>query len=556
MLWSANRGFDLGDEGLYMLSLSDPEHYKVLAHGYFLNKVLPISEFTIPVSRTISIFLELSAGLVFTFGLFKWLRQRVAQVSFWAIWALVLLGSFQSILARCVSYNDLVNFFGLTSAGTLLYALTLDNGKKQFLLLVASAFLLTFCTVFKAPVTISLSLLFLGLITFYGNNSKKSQFLKALGAWVIGATITAIAYTALYNGLCWMDVIAQVKATADLLNYRPSDLVLMYVIYDGLPNLIFVGGGAGIFALVQFVTKRAIPSQPIIGFIIAATTVIVIGQWAIETFKILLVPEEQAIYFYLWEIIGVVLYLLYQLNKQTEGALKRQLMLVALFLLALPVAMIGGTNGFITETLPTFFIPWFGVIALALLHLNHRGLPAIKQYILVSIVTIASLLQFIESKVSHPFGTAMSTSIFAQKVPIQSKDGILVDKPTLEYLGKYLSLMKQHSVYAQTPIIGLNYMPGLVYLTGGYSPGAPFYIYHPDFNHYNCHFINQTAQLGVRPVIMYRSSTQPEVLECLKNAGFGFPEDYTAAEPIPDPYSNVYEDEGATDGMLYVFFPN
>lgn len=556
MLWSANRGFDLGDEGLYMLSLSDPEHYQVLAHGFFLNKILPISEFTIPVSRTISICLELSAGLVFSLGLYKWLKQRVASVSFWAMWAVVLLGSFQSILARCVSYNDLVNYFGLTSAGTLLYALTLDYGKKQFLLMVVSAFLLTFCTVFKAPVTISLSVLFLGLGTFYADGSKAKQLLKTLAAWAIGAGFTVLAYTVLYSGLGWIDVIAQVKATADLLNYRPSDLVLMYVIYDGLPNMIFIGGGAGVFALVQLISKRALPAKPIMGFTLATVAVMLLGNWAIDRFKILLVPEEQAIYYYLWLVIGVVLYLLHLLYKHTNSDEKKQQMLVALFLLALPIAMIGGTNGFITETLPTYFIPWFGFLAMALLYLNREALPAAKHSILIGIVAIATSLQFIESKVMHPFGTANSASIFAQKVSLNTNDGILVDKPSLEYLGKYLSLIRPHHVNAQTPIIGLNYMPGLVYLAGGYSPGAPFYIYHPDFNNYNCHFINQTAKLGVRPVIMYRSSARPEVLDCLKNAGFGFPEDYTAAEPIPDPYGNVYEDEGATDGMLYVFFPN
>lgn len=555
MLWSTNRGFDLGDEGLYMLSLSNPEHYKVLAHGFFLNKVLPISEFTIPVSRTISIFMETSAGLVFSFGLYKWLKQHIATVSFWAIWAMVLLGSFQSILARCVSYNDLINFFGLASAGTLLYGLSLSNGKSRFYSLVASSFLLTFCTVFKAPATISLSVLYLVLATFYANGPKLPQFLKALAAWILGTCITVVAYTALYNGLGWVDVIAQVKHTADLLNYRPSDLVLMYLIYDGIPNLIFVGTAAGLFALVQHIANLAMPSKPLSGFVVATSAVVILGYWAINKFKVLLVPEEQSIYFYLWLVIGAVLYVLYQIYKRVDKRDSRQQMLVALYLLALPVAMIGGTNGFITETLPTYFIPWFGFLAFALLYTTSKGLPTAKLCIIVGIVALANTFQFIESKILHPFGTALSASIFAQKVPINNKDGILVDKTSSEFFGKYLALTKQHNVGTQTPIIGLNYMPGLVYLAGGYSPGAPFYIFHPDFNNYNCHFINQTAKADIRPVIIKRSSVQPGVLECLNNAGFGFPNSYTAAEPIPDPYSEVFEDKGSNDGMLYLYFP-
>mgnify|MGYP006176884931 CR=1 FL=1 len=43
-----------------------------------------------------------------------------------------------------------------------------------------------------------------------------------------------------------------------------------------------------------------------------------------------------------------------------------------------------------------------------------KGLPAAKHYIMIGVVAIATSLQFIESKVMHPFGTAMSASIFAQ----------------------------------------------------------------------------------------------------------------------------------------------
>ncbi len=556
MLWSTNRGFDLGDEGLYMLSLSDPEHYKVLAHGYFLNKLLPISKFTIPISRTISICLELAGGLVFSWGLFKWLSSRLSSVSFWAIWALVLLGSFQSILARCVSYNDLVNFFGLTSAGVLLYSLAIPTGKKQLLLWALSAFLLTFCTIFKAPVTISLSVLFITVATIYGDSAKMHQFGRALVTWIFGATFTALTYTILYSGFGWIDLIAQVKQTADLLNYRPSDLVLMYIIYDGLPNLIFVGIGAGVFALVSYVAKRIAPSQQLLGFVLAAGIVITLGKWGINQFKILLVPEEQAIYFYLWLVIGVVLFLLHQLYRQSLSTHRKPLIVIALFLLALPVAMIGGTNGFITETLPTYFIPWFGLSAIAIVYLANKELPFVKYPILITILAVATTLQFVESKMIHPFGTANSSSIFEQNEGLYTKDGILVDKPTMIFLDKYMAVMQQHKVDAHTPIIGLNYMPGLVYLAGGYSPGAPFYIYHPDFNNYNCHFINQSAAAGIQPVVMYRNSTQLEVMQCLEQAGLGFPDSYTAAPPIPDPYAEVYEDKDVTDGLLYIFFPN
>lgn len=556
MLWSTNKGFDLGDEGLYMLSLSDPEHYKVLAHGYFLNKVLPIKEFTIPISRTISIGLELAGGLVLSWGVYRWLTNRISGTSFWAIWALVLMGSFQSILARCVSYNDLINFFGLASAGVLLASLSYNNGRKQSLLWVLSAFLLTFCTIFKAPVTISLSVLFFAVITFYGEGKKLHNLGKALGAWVAGAALTIIAYTILYGGFGWMDIIAQVKATADLLNYRPIDLVLMYVIYDGLPNLLFVGAGIGVFAFCSYAGKLIAPHYPTPIFIVAASITTALGIWAISAFKILLVPEEQDIYPYLWMAMGVVLYLLFQLYRETKKTQQKGMMPIAYFLLALPVAMIGGTNGFITETLPTFFMPWFGFVAVALVCLKKANLSFAKHSIIIALLAMVTSLQFIESKLSNPFGLPSEGTIFAQKIPLPGKDGLLVDKMTFEYLGHYRAIMQQHHVGANTPILAMNYMPGLVYLAGGYSPSAPFYIYHPDFNEYNCFFIHQTAAMATRPVIMYRTSIQPEVMACLKDAGFGFPENYTASVPILDPYAQVYENAGATDQQLYIYFPN
>lgn len=557
MLWSANKGFDLGDEGLYMLSLAEPERYPVLAHGYFLNRILPIADFTIPISRTISIVLELCGGLVFSWGLYKWLKNLWPGASFMAVWALVLMGSFQSILARCVSYNDLINFFGLASAGVLLASFSFQHGKKQFFLWMLSAFLLTFCTVFKAPVAISISFLFFTVAIFYGQNSKLRNLSRAIAAWFAGSLLTALAYTLLYNGFGWMDIIVRVKETADLLNYRPIDLVLMYVIYDGVPTMVFMGLGISLYILCSYIGRRVAPHQPLAVFLFTGAVTIIIGVWAIKRFKVLLIAEEQDVYHYLWIVTGIVLLVLGNVYKAMEAAKRKDGIVITLFLLALPIAMIGGTNGFIIETLFAFWIPWFGLIGAGLGYLTTVNFSWPKYYVLLGGLAIATGFQFYHSKVLHPFGLPNNQSLWHQTTPLKGKDHLMASADVVEYFTNFQSVLKSKGVEPNSPIAALNYMPGLVYLAQGYSPGAPFYLYSADFVSYNCHFLNLSSQtLQLPPVLMYRSSIYafPIMMSCLNQEQWDFPKNYVPVR-LYDPYDAVYEHEDFNNDTLYIWVP-
>ncbi len=558
MLWSTNKGFDLGDEGLYMLSLSDPEHYKVLAHGYFLNKVLLIGEFTIPISRIISICLELAGGIVFSWGVYRWLASRLSGVSFWAIWALVLIGSFQSILARCVSYNDLINFLGLTSAGVLLASFSFESVKKQTLLWVLSAFLLTFCTLFKAPVTISLSILYFGMAIFYGPGKKLPKLAKAAAAWVVGAALTMIAYTILYNGLGWTDVISHVKATADLLNYRPIDLVLMYVIYDGTPNLVFIGLGIGIYWLCYTMIKSVAPNRTLLAFLFSGAISTAVCYGAIIGLKQLLIREEQPVYFYLWVVINVLIVLVYNAYKQIAPQVRKEVFILMLFLIALPFAMIGGTNGFITETLFAFWIPWFGLAAICLQWLASVGFSAVKYYVLLGATVLATSMQFHYSKVLRPFGVPNNQSIWDQTTLLAGKDNLMLSPDLVEYFQSFQAALDAKNVKPNTPIVAFNYMPGLVYLAQGYSPGAPFYLYGNDFVRYNCHFLKTAGEtIQQPPIILYRTSTFafPRHFTCIKKGIWHNIKGYSE-QTIFDPYDAVYEHEDYNNDSLYIWIPN
>jgi hypothetical protein len=557
MLWSTNKGFDLGDDGLYMLSLSDPEHYKVLAHGYFLNKVLPIGEFTIPISRTISICLELAGGLVFSWGVYRWLAARLSGVSFWAIWALVLIGSFQSILARCVSYNDLINFFGLTSAGVLLASLSIESGKKQTLLWLLSAFLLTFCTIFKAPVTISLSVLYFAVTTFYGHGKKLTNLAKATAAWVAGAALTVISYTIIYNGLGWTDIIAQVKATADLLNYHPIDLVLMYVIYDGTPSLIFIGLGLAVYWMCYTMIKSVAPNRKLLTFLFSGAISTAVCYGAIIGLRGFLIREEQPVYFYQWVVINVLIVLVYNAYKQIPPQVRKEVVILILFLFTLPVAMIGGTNGFIIETLFAFWIPWFGLAAICLLWLASSGFSAVRYYVLLGAMVLATSIQFHYSKVLHPFGLPNNQSIWDQTTPLAGKDKLMLSPDVVQYFQSFQAKLGVKNVKPNTPIVAFNYMPGLVYLAQGYSPGAPFYLYGNDFVRYNCHFLMAAGEtIQQPPIILYRTSTFafPRHFTCIKQGIWHNIKGYSE-QTIFDPYDAVYEHEGYNNDSLYIWIP-
>lgn len=554
MLWSTNRGFDIGDEGLYMLSLNDPERYSVLAHGQFFSTILPIDQFTVPLSRTISIVLELIGGLVFSLGLHRWLSTQLNyRTSFWFVWAIVLTGSFHSLFARCVSYNDIIYFLGLSAAGVLLFSFSIRSILPRLLFWVVSFALVTFCTVFKSPVAISLSLLFLVVVGLSDNKTRLKNFGLGILALLAGGGVTIGLYTLLYSGYAWADVIIQVKQTADLLNYRPIDLILMYLIYDGIPNIVFLGIGAAMFGFTKHMLNTNTQLSALSTFAIAALASIVVGVAAITQFDTLLIPEERIAYPYLWLLMGIMLMLAYHLISSSSET-KNSTWVVLGFLFALPIGMIGGTNGFITETLFTFWIPWFGVVAVGLSLLQEKEISFVKYPIIPLTLGLSMVMLFVETKVLHPFGIPENEDLFTQDMVFEGIDGLLLDDKSYQYFTSIQDLVKEHHNSEHPAILAMNYTPGLVYLTNGYSPGAPFYMFHEDFNDYNCQNIENARLDKVRPIIIYRTSTQADVEQCITNAGWGFPDEYTT-EAIVDPYTTTHEDAETTDGKLYLAFP-
>lgn len=546
MLWATDKGFDLGDEGLYMLALAEPDRYRVIAHGYVLNQLLPFDPFTIPVSRTISIVLELLGGLVFSMGIVNWSKHQLPkQIPFLFIWAFVLLASFQSILARCVSYNDIAYFLGLCAGGTLLFSW----GKKPipyWLLKVLSATCIGLAFIFKAPVTISLSVLFLGYSTLMGERSNLVNFFQSLLSLIVGFMVAAGLLTILYKGTDWWTVVTSVKETADLLNYSPLGLLGMYLIYDGTPNLVFLVLGLVSFGVSNALFSRFNLSDAMV-FVLSATLTTVIGAVCIHRFEVLLIPEERPVYLFLWMVMLSIGYLLFRVNLRSHV----QPWITIIFLLLIPLAIIGGTNGYITESLFSFWIPWFAVIAVAL-HLLQEDLPKLRYQFITGILIVAVAIQFIYSKVLNPFGMPKHTWLAQQSHPIPGPDGLKVDAFTKGYFETFYNALDKANVQPADPIIGLNYMPGLVYLAKGYSPAAPFFVYDAFFDNYNCHFINK---INVKPkAILLRSTVTDVTMDCVRERFPEFPKQYKLIK-FEDPYATVYEYEEPGDGLLYFYYP-
>lgn len=549
MIWSVNRGFDIGDEGLYMLSLKDPEQYSVLAHGHYLNFLLPIKEFTIPISRSISIVLELLGGSIFSYGAYQWLQKKTTfHVPFFLLWSIVLAMSFQSILARCVSYNDIGYFAALSAGGMFLYGFSTIGG-KQLLAWALSGFFAASCFVVKPPISISLGILFvLYLLVQYRSFGTKNIF-KTIGSVALGYLIAFGGLSIMYQGLGWMDVVTKVKGTADLLNYSPLDLVLMYLIYDGTPNLVFLGIGIALFFGLRFLLDRAI-GKGIKPFIISLSSTLIVGYILIHYWSILLVLEERPVYFYLWSILISTIASLSYIPKH----ILRQNLVTLLFIIALPLTVIGGTNGYITESLFAFWIPWAAVIGLGVWYLAER--QSLPKAVIASVVVVLSLsAQFTYSKVLHPFGMPSDVTLLQQTQKVKGKDGLLVDTRTKIYFDTLQTIFHQNVLDNGVPIIALNYTPGLVYLVNGFSPGAPFYIYDSSFDTYNCHFMELSKQKYGQPVFLMRSTVPEGTMTCLTDLFQGFPDNYREPIIIDDPYYEVYEHDGYGDSKLYVYLP-
>ncbi|RIL04850.1 MAG: hypothetical protein DCC71_12520 [Proteobacteria bacterium] len=538
MLLGANRGLDVGDDGVFLFSLNEPalspplfEFYKLLGH------LDPPPRFDFLDIRLLRIAAELAATLALALAAFGWARARFASVAasgFAPILLVALLGSLLGVGARGFGYNDATNVV-LFAAGACLFRLLAEpRGARALAWSAAAGFAIGFQLFVKFPS----ALLLLGVagcgVAWLPGAGWRGR--AAIGAALLAGAAAAIGLFVLSNGgvaplvAKWRDA-QQLNRIA---GYGVREILAVYYHHDNgshVNGLRLWASVAAVFAAARWWLRgrpdagdRALAVALAVGAAVLAW-----GSWTYHAVNVhptlvflfclvvLLAPLSWALAFRVWRA------------PPADPSLRRDAALVPLLLpMALPVIAILGTNVALTLKLPGHVAPVFLVLAILLSELARAGYRRFAATSL-GLLAVATSAAFVEHHVLRPYG--LPSALYEQTLATPLLPELRVDAATKDFVEDVHRHLVEAGFEPGDPVIALDFMPGLVAAVGGRSPGFPFYAF--DKAAQNCWAIERAA-LEEPPFLLLGQDMLLAQHACIR--AFAFPEQFRLVAALRNPY--------------------
>ncbi len=553
VLGAANRGFEMGDEGYFLLNFRHPDATPPPVEVYrILGRMCGGGcEVGVVRARLLRIAAELAGSLALIGGVFIWARARVFRpgaVGFPTFLVWCLQGALISVASRSLGYNDMGNFVCFAAVGALFLLASLpDSARRRRMVLALAGGALTGCQIpVKWPSAVLLAAAVSLVLAFGLRSLRVRERLRILVVYASG--IAAVAGLAVLAEGGPEPVAARIAVALEFIGltaHEPAELLRRYVVVDrwtwaNLALFLIV------FLDVVWLGRRHFPAQW------DRTLAAALGLAAVTLLAGALGLHPPFLH---WSLVALA-----------SGLLGLSLLLVASFalaarapipapdpagpgaaggialplvLLALPFVLIAGTNVPITTRFPTHALPSFVLIAVGVLGLRRRVEGALFESALAAVLVAITSLVFVWHDWLHPYGLARP--IHEQRFEVKNLPGVRVDVATRDFLEAVAAAMGELGFRVGDPVIAFDYLPGLVYYLGGTSPRYNLYVF--DLPAYNCYNVNH-AELNKPPLLILAqpmSTTQQGCLEAIH-----FPDGYRWTHTIPFPYEDVYAGFGAS----------
>lgn len=523
-LFIANRGFDLTDEGCYMLWYQYPDkdpnpfyYFHKMVLGFF-----PFINWDIVSLRMLKMASDLSITVLIAAALYRNLPNGAKHLSsFCFLLGVAGLGYYSIIYSRIFYEGDMSYFLAVMALGIPLLFLRQEHRIGFFVSLVISGVFvgLQFFNKFSASIV---SLLLVCALSVYLTR-KGWGLLATLAGVAIGVLLFFVATG--YMPKQWLqEYLNGYKYVIEPLGYNPLHLLLFYA-FDGMVLLVLVLLPLGLFALVRFMAQKLWQRQ--VGHLVF--TLIVTLLYGLYY---LLLPHTysdahyhyQSLLLNYWyvPIASVVVYLFFMVG--TPRGYSKEEIVVLLSLLLMPFVSLVGTGTSLAVSASAYLIPWYGILGwLMVRHFTLRLLPA------MGLIACIAIVAFVCFHVQYPF--RLNASVGQQKVLLKApQEEIYVDSTLATFVSNTKSILKAANIPDGYPIVALHNLPGLVYLLGGYSPATPWYfdaawLNEPEYNEKlhdaNCQNLARIKQFENRlPVFLIDEYALSAVTPCLLNNGF------------------------------------
>lgn len=571
-----NRGFDITDEGGFLLSYENIEIYRGGIYNYhiIINKLTNWLDPGIIEYRWMSFAITILSSFILAYGFHKWVKcnfeQSVLFKNFLFSFLFLSIGNFLFYFPglHTIYNNTLTNFFLQGSTGLLLYILAeeplqlLRSGKRLIILSLIGV-LCAFSFFVKFPTGILQTIAYFTILFLYFKKPNlRRKFIIPLW-FLFGVLLGVFIYFIFF------------QSPSEWYYYFRKEYIMLSDHSSGLilKNYLFE-----VYSLVKFCIKYffwllTIPAWIIIkkhfklnfrsktGRLIEGFLILVLGllfifelyylefhrsaflnwPWRNAYFYIIIICLQLSIIF-----SGIYPKVLAHLKKIK---LDYKISLILLLMLVTPfIGAFGTANPIFLNSLG-HAAPWFVVIIIFSIFLFRYYNTKLVLVFFVLVPSLFTTSQIIDGNLFIPYYSIFNknkSNFFEQTEKVEEiglMEGVFVDKKTKKFLIELNNILEENKFRKGYPIFGFH-MPGVIYLMEGVSPGVPYY-----FNKDRDINAIQGAEIENQPpVIMVteESPINPALLKTIREKGIIFPEDYLLQGEVYFPNS---------DSILKVYFP-
>ncbi|GAB2863286.1 hypothetical protein GCM10027044_24800 [Hymenobacter ruber] len=562
MVWALPRGFDITDEGFYLLNFRYPAEYEASFSTFHLvvARMLGLANASVFTARAVGLGAAVLGAVIFGLSLAAWLQATSATgTRRWVsrpglVVGFVVLGSLLvfSIFPRAISYNGITSLSLLLSAAAVLAALRRGPVAATWQLL-GIGFVLGIDIFVKAS---SAALLFGGavvVLAWYWRNSGWRSLLRIAVLLGVGLALGLGLYFVMVEpfGLWHRNFVQEMTALQSQGRYGMADLLpkyissafrtLLFLVFPLGPVVVVVaglawwwprrvpaawhrlailalGGGLGAFLLMEALRRRwysnaisnGLETLPLLLALVVITLLIVVAQ-----------PRGR------------------ETPATSVPAAPAQQWPVGLWLLSLPLLAAAGTINDLRLNLLVDMAPWFGLLLILVSQVRLALLPAWVPAALILAPAGYAAEQTIWGVLWTPYNLAATMAAQTEPLHAAGVTGPLqVDPGTVAFVTQLEKLLADGGFQPGDPLLAFYDLPGLVYLCGGMSPGAAWYF--PGRDARNCHALDITTQPLSRACILLNQPLGDELKACLHEHGLAFPENYRLVGTVLSSYQSEH----------------
>jgi hypothetical protein len=570
-LWTINKGFDLTDEGFYLLSYTYPEEYNsgFTSFNLLVNKVLNPAYTSVIGYRAASLFTTIASALLLAGGLWKWIQEKsqAGSLPYWLIAGLFVVGNFlqYSIFPRTIFYNNINSFcIAIFASSILLYSAypTADNLKWRHAYLYLGALFVGLDLFVKGSSSVVALSTGVMVLSLYAGLANVKEWYKPVALVVLGFLSGLLVF---FVGIQPFDVWTTnfVHETQLLLQTSYNGGLLVRYLKDAYPIILTLIYPFGIFILMGFFLTRfylrgKLRLPPIFQIGVGLLIVAFLAYQSLRTdlYRNTHLNQHQSAAWFIAVLLIVAAMFSAAYLEVPYKKLKWRKLIIAAWMFVLPFVGAIGTYNNLFINLMMDINYWF-----ALMLIMFVSMPVVARSLVARIVVFVVPAIIIAEQCTYGLLLApylQAANMLEQTIPVtvgksHTPAVLKLDPKTAEFMVEVAQSLRQAGFRAGMPVVAMYDLPGLVYVLDGVSPGNPWIFGHLDMR--NCDALAKTNMDLTSAFLLINEKPGAELLTCMNSHGMHFPQDYIEIRRLLSPYNpNQYNWRNYQD-TLTVYAP-